>query len=110
MLSPLLYPEPGSNRHGLLHWCLRPARLPIPPSGLSDGKFNTYFPSYQILWPLFRFYALFTALDSYSFVDNLRLTEHLPATVFKYGRTAADRAYAIGLGRIVDIRGNASAG
>ena len=30
----LLYPEPGSNRHGLLHWCLRPARLPIPPSGL----------------------------------------------------------------------------
>ena len=29
------YPEPGSNRHGLLHWCLRPARLPIPPSGHS---------------------------------------------------------------------------
>ena len=28
------YPEPGSNRHGLPHWCLRPARLPIPPSGL----------------------------------------------------------------------------
>ena len=28
-----VYPEPGSNRHGLLHWCLRPARLPIPPSG-----------------------------------------------------------------------------
>ena len=32
--TPLQYPEPGSNRHGLLHWCLRPARLPIPPSGL----------------------------------------------------------------------------
>ena len=32
--SLLSYPEPGSNRHGLLHWCLRPARLPIPPSGL----------------------------------------------------------------------------
>ena len=31
--TPLQYPEPGSNRHGLLHWCLRPARLPIPPSG-----------------------------------------------------------------------------
>ena len=31
---PFLYPEPGSNRHGLPHWCLRPARLPIPPSGL----------------------------------------------------------------------------
>ncbi len=30
---PFVYPEPGSNRHGLLHWCLRPARLPIPPSG-----------------------------------------------------------------------------
>ena len=29
----LLYPDPGSNRDGLLHWCLRPARLPIPPSG-----------------------------------------------------------------------------
>ena len=28
-----LYPEPGSNRHELLHWCLRPTRLPIPPSG-----------------------------------------------------------------------------
>ena len=27
------YPEPGSNRHGSPHWCLRPARLPIPPSG-----------------------------------------------------------------------------
>ena len=29
----LLYPDSGSNRDGLLHWCLRPARLPIPPSG-----------------------------------------------------------------------------
>ena len=28
------YPEPGSNRHALRHWCLRPTRLPIPPSGL----------------------------------------------------------------------------
>ena len=36
------YPEPGSNRHGLLHWCLRPARLPIPPSGLvSVGNCET---------------------------------------------------------------------
>ena len=32
--TPIQYPEPGSNRHGLPHWCLRPARLPIPPSGL----------------------------------------------------------------------------
>ena len=31
--SPSWYPDPGSNRDGLLHWCLRPARLPIPPSG-----------------------------------------------------------------------------
>ena len=29
----LQYPDPGSNRDGLPHWCLRPARLPIPPSG-----------------------------------------------------------------------------
>ncbi len=35
-----LYPEPGSNRHGLLHWCLRPARLPIPPSGLVSFAFK----------------------------------------------------------------------
>ena len=32
--TPLQYPDPGSNRDGLPHWCLRPARLPIPPSGL----------------------------------------------------------------------------
>lgn len=31
--SILLYPEPGSNRHAFRHWCLRPTRLPIPPSG-----------------------------------------------------------------------------
>ena len=31
----LMYPDPGSNRDGLPHWCLRPARLPIPPSGQS---------------------------------------------------------------------------
>ena len=37
----LRYPDPGSNRDGLLHWCLRPARLPIPPSGLSECK-GTY--------------------------------------------------------------------
>ena len=29
------YPDPGSNRDGFPHWCLRPARLPIPPSGLN---------------------------------------------------------------------------
>ena len=27
------YPDPGSNRDGLLQRCLRPSRLPIPPSG-----------------------------------------------------------------------------
>ena len=37
------YPEPGSNRHGLLHWCLRPARLPIPPSGpIADAKISVF--------------------------------------------------------------------
>ncbi|MEG1037560.1 MAG: hypothetical protein RSE22_04275, partial [Mucinivorans sp.] len=30
----------GSNRHELLHWCLRPARLPIPPSGLAYRILN----------------------------------------------------------------------
>ena len=39
---PIQYPEPGSNRHGLPHWCLRPARLPIPPSGLKAGA-KLYF-------------------------------------------------------------------
>ena len=34
----IMYPDPGSNRDGLPHWCLRPARLPIPPSGLCDCK------------------------------------------------------------------------
>ncbi len=34
IISHYQYPEPGSNRHGLLHRCLRPTRLPIPPSGL----------------------------------------------------------------------------
>ena len=32
--APTAYPDPGSNRDGFPHWCLRPARLPIPPSGL----------------------------------------------------------------------------
>ena len=35
------YPEPGSNRHGLPHWCLRPARLPIPPSGLDTTQLDS---------------------------------------------------------------------
>ena len=39
-LLELKYPEPGSNRHGLPHWCLRPARLPIPPSGLQAYLFD----------------------------------------------------------------------
>ena len=33
IISHYVYPDPGSNRDGLLHRCLRPARLPIPPSG-----------------------------------------------------------------------------
>ena len=31
------YPAPGSNRDALRHWCLRPTRLPIPPSGHHSG-------------------------------------------------------------------------
>ena len=38
-----MYPDPGSNRDGLPHWCLRPARLPIPPSGLNCGCKDTVF-------------------------------------------------------------------
>ena len=28
-----MYPGPGSNRYFRRNWCLRPARLPIPPPG-----------------------------------------------------------------------------
>ena len=38
LFKNILYPEPGSNRHEFPHWCLRPTRLPIPPSG---QKHNT---------------------------------------------------------------------
>ena len=31
--TPRLYPDPGSNRDGSPQRCLRPSRLPIPPSG-----------------------------------------------------------------------------
>ena len=45
-----LYPDPGSNRDGLLHWCLRPARLPIPPSGLNaDAKVRIFFLTTKFL-------------------------------------------------------------
>ena len=43
LLTAFKYPEPGSNRHGLPHWCLRPARLPIPPSGLNCECKGIYF-------------------------------------------------------------------
>ena len=44
LFPPLVwYPEPGSNRHGLLHRCLRPTRLPIPPSGLCAAKLVILF-------------------------------------------------------------------
>lgn len=33
IFSRCLYPDPGSNRDGFPHRCLRPTRLPIPPSG-----------------------------------------------------------------------------
>ena len=46
----LWYPDPGSNRDGLLHWCLRPARLPIPPSGHcifnNTGAKVKFFPEF----------------------------------------------------------------
>ena len=43
------YPEPGSNRHTLRYWCLRPTRLPIPPSGLiCECKGMTFYNKHQI--------------------------------------------------------------
>ncbi len=38
IISHYQYPDPGSNRDGLLQRCLRPSRLPIPPSGLMQCK------------------------------------------------------------------------
>ena len=44
------YPDSGSNRDGLPHWCLRPARLPIPPSGQEcDCKVNSFWGIMQIV-------------------------------------------------------------
>ena len=37
------YPDPGSNRDGKIHWCLRPARLPIPPSGRMEIQIYRFF-------------------------------------------------------------------
>ena len=62
--TALEYPEPGSNRHGLLHWCLRPARLPIPPSGLalieSGCKGTAFFSNNQIFLYFFQKKLLLT--------------------------------------------------
>ena len=49
-----MYPDPGSNRDGLLHWCLRPARLPIPPSGRgvyvkTGAKIHIFSKSHKFL-------------------------------------------------------------
>ena len=43
MLPAALYPDPGSNRDGLPQRCLRPSRLPIPPSGLVLTKLGKNF-------------------------------------------------------------------
>ena len=52
-----LYPDPGSNRDGLPHWCLRPARLPIPPSGHSflncECKSIGFFSNMQAFLKIF---------------------------------------------------------
>ena len=53
IIKRFAYPEPGSNRHGLPHWCLRPARLPIPPSGL-------------LLWPRLGL----KAVQRYAFIEE----------------------------------------
>ena len=49
LTKSFLYPEPGSNRHShYSHWCLRPARLPIPPSGRDQRRQRyAFFPFLQ---------------------------------------------------------------
>ena len=51
-----VYPEPGSNRHELLHWCLRPTRLPIPPSGQMRCKGSHIFVICKVLIEFFDFF------------------------------------------------------
>lgn len=53
IVSHYLYPDPGSNRDGLLQRCLRPSRLPIPPSGLMvvglhGAKLRNFFYSLRV--------------------------------------------------------------
>ena len=44
------YPDSGSNRDALRHWCLRPARLPIPPSGhIAGAKLIKIFEGCKLL-------------------------------------------------------------
>ena len=45
----LKYPEPGSNRHGLPHWCLRPARLP-EPARVAPLVFETSASTDSAIW------------------------------------------------------------
>ncbi|GEM_PF-4321775 len=47
------YPEPGSNRHELLHWCLRPTRLPIPPSGRMRVQRYENIDKWQLIMNIF---------------------------------------------------------
>ena len=53
IISRRQYPDPGSNRDGLLQRCLRPSRLPIPPSGLMvvglhGAKLRNFFYSLRV--------------------------------------------------------------
>ena len=53
IISHYQYPDPGSNRDGLLQRCLRPSRLPIPPSGLMvvglhGAKLRNFFYSLRV--------------------------------------------------------------
>ena len=56
-LALFLYPDPGSNRDGFPHWCLRPARLPIPPSGLFVSRLR--LQRYALFFNLQNFYLFF---------------------------------------------------
>ncbi len=83
-----LYPEPGSNRHGLLHWCLRPARLPIPPSGPLQCKVNKFRAIFQIK-TLIRSRYCCIGRSWRLFVADFCLAEYLPVTVLEDGGSCA---------------------
>lgn len=59
--SSVLYPDPGSNRDGLPQRCLRPSRLPIPPSGRCGAKLDIFYGLTKNELSFFAFFFVQTA-------------------------------------------------